>query len=150
MKRRPPRSTRTDTLFPYTTLFRSPSPCSAARKGGAAGAPPETAAHRAAGTPRAACPSSEQDRRQSSPLRRNPRIFEPGHFEQFEQPVARGALVTVALGGDDGEQVVGRALAVARRHLPARQTITPGAVLRVGPDLGLPARPVLDLRSILF
>src|SRR3546814_923563 len=26
MKRRPPRSTRTDTLFPYTTLFRSPPP----------------------------------------------------------------------------------------------------------------------------
>src|SRR3546814_6984688 len=25
MLRRPPRSTRTDTLFPYTTLFRSPS-----------------------------------------------------------------------------------------------------------------------------
>src|SRR3546814_16504688 len=25
MNRRPPRSTRTDTLFPYTTLFRSPS-----------------------------------------------------------------------------------------------------------------------------
>src|SRR3546814_14553871 len=24
--RRPPRSTRTDTLFPYTTLFRSPDP----------------------------------------------------------------------------------------------------------------------------
>src|SRR3546814_6233970 len=24
MTRRPPRSTRTDTLFPYTTLFRSP------------------------------------------------------------------------------------------------------------------------------
>src|SRR3546814_3719879 len=24
MKRRPPRTTRTDTLFPYTTLFRSP------------------------------------------------------------------------------------------------------------------------------
>src|SRR3546814_8670443 len=27
MIRRPPRSTRTDTLFPYTTLFRSPRPC---------------------------------------------------------------------------------------------------------------------------
>src|SRR3546814_5248306 len=27
MLRRPPRSTRTDTLFPYTTLFRSLSPC---------------------------------------------------------------------------------------------------------------------------
>src|SRR3546814_10077329 len=26
MQRRPPRSTRTDTLFPYTTLFRSPTP----------------------------------------------------------------------------------------------------------------------------
>src|SRR3546814_16847343 len=25
MRRRPPRSTRTDTLFPYTTLFRSPN-----------------------------------------------------------------------------------------------------------------------------
>src|SRR3546814_15799390 len=28
MIRRPPRSTRTDTLFPYTTLFRSPRSCS--------------------------------------------------------------------------------------------------------------------------
>src|SRR3546814_3466530 len=27
MLRRPPRSTRTDTLFPYTTLFRSPFGC---------------------------------------------------------------------------------------------------------------------------
>src|SRR3546814_5496577 len=27
MIRRPPRSTRTDTLFPYTTLFRSPVRC---------------------------------------------------------------------------------------------------------------------------
>src|SRR3546814_10297893 len=27
MIRRPPRSTRTDTLFPYTTLFRSFPPC---------------------------------------------------------------------------------------------------------------------------
>src|SRR3546814_3130754 len=27
MIRRPPRSTRTDTLFPYTTLFRSPRRC---------------------------------------------------------------------------------------------------------------------------
>src|SRR3546814_2979399 len=30
MIRRPPRSTRTDTLFPYTTLFRSPAARSAA------------------------------------------------------------------------------------------------------------------------
>src|SRR3546814_4915516 len=35
MIRRPPRSTRTDTLFPYTTLFRSLLPA-AAQGGGAA------------------------------------------------------------------------------------------------------------------
>src|SRR3546814_1556190 len=32
MIRRPPRSTRTDTLFPYTTLFRSPRPGQHARE----------------------------------------------------------------------------------------------------------------------
>src|SRR3546814_4954412 len=32
MIRRPPRSTRTDTLFPYTTLFRSHVPWSAQRR----------------------------------------------------------------------------------------------------------------------
>src|SRR3546814_12031732 len=31
MKRRPPRSTPTDTLFPYTTLFRSNTPSSIRR-----------------------------------------------------------------------------------------------------------------------
>src|SRR3546814_8991068 len=39
MIRRPPISTRTDTLFPYTTLFRSPMPipkrCACIRKSGA-------------------------------------------------------------------------------------------------------------------
>src|SRR3546814_2222920 len=38
MQRRPPRSTRTDTLFPYTTLFRSPIQNTAVgRWGGGAG-----------------------------------------------------------------------------------------------------------------
>src|SRR3546814_1942476 len=32
MIRRPPRATRTDTLFPYTSLFRSSSPIPASRK----------------------------------------------------------------------------------------------------------------------
>src|SRR3546814_11835772 len=32
MIRRPPRSTRTDTLFPYTTLFRSPARAKASRR----------------------------------------------------------------------------------------------------------------------
>src|SRR3546814_10304832 len=31
MRRRPPRSTRTDTLFPYTTLFRSRFPATPSR-----------------------------------------------------------------------------------------------------------------------
>src|SRR3546814_20420129 len=35
MIRRPPRSTRTDTLFPYTTLFRSPASLSVAARSGA-------------------------------------------------------------------------------------------------------------------
>src|SRR3546814_3550667 len=34
MIRRPPRSTRTDTLFPYTTLFRSPPSSSTPRSPG--------------------------------------------------------------------------------------------------------------------
>src|SRR3546814_5922458 len=40
MIRRPPRSTRTDTLFPYTTLFRSPTAAAApaAASAGSAGA----------------------------------------------------------------------------------------------------------------
>src|SRR3546814_17808812 len=37
MIRRPPRSTRTDTLFPYTTLFRSPIYGCAGRKAASAG-----------------------------------------------------------------------------------------------------------------
>src|SRR3546814_10531176 len=35
MMRRPPRSTRTDTLFPYTTLFRSTRRCAAGRRASA-------------------------------------------------------------------------------------------------------------------
>src|SRR3546814_15037923 len=34
MIRRPPRSTRTDTLFPYTTLFRAPAGCDPAGPAG--------------------------------------------------------------------------------------------------------------------
>src|SRR3546814_12404806 len=39
MIRRPPRSTRTDTLFPYTTLFRSMTAQSAAERGAHADTP---------------------------------------------------------------------------------------------------------------
>src|SRR3546814_6800781 len=54
MIRRPPRSTRTDTLFPYTTLFRSPVQGGAGRRrarghgaGRRRGASPHLAGHQA-------------------------------------------------------------------------------------------------------
>src|SRR3546814_16858249 len=47
MIRRPPRSTRTDTLFPYTTLFRSPDLQAVPRKYGARRDQPEPALHAA-------------------------------------------------------------------------------------------------------
>src|SRR3546814_8640256 len=51
MIRRPPRSTRTDTLFPYTTLFRSPArrlvrPWRQARAAGGADARGRLRSHR--------------------------------------------------------------------------------------------------------
>src|SRR3546814_7420553 len=70
MIRRPPRSTRTDTLFPYTTLFRSPCPASGrAPRNTPAGARPPLSARcaglgrRAADNgcrPRDAAPRSEE------------------------------------------------------------------------------------------
>src|SRR3546814_4361892 len=54
MIRRPPRSTRTDTLFPYTTLFRSPRPgppsrhCQASATARRAEAQPDAADRKAA------------------------------------------------------------------------------------------------------
>src|SRR3546814_20419129 len=53
MIRRPPRSTRTDTLFPYTTLFRSPAllrGTAAAASYGSCPCPPAPAECRADGS----------------------------------------------------------------------------------------------------
>src|SRR3546814_2105659 len=54
MIRRPPRSTRTDTLFPYTTLFRSASAANAAGASAQAGrgTAPRAATGAASGRPR--------------------------------------------------------------------------------------------------
>src|SRR3546814_3963938 len=46
MIRRPPRSTRTDTLFPYTTLFRSPNRLGAPVHAHPAPMPPTSRPHR--------------------------------------------------------------------------------------------------------
>src|SRR3546814_3494230 len=61
MIRRPPRSTRTDTLFPYTTLFRSPArsartalPPAPSRLTGSGTAPPGS-------PPRSAAPARSEE-----------------------------------------------------------------------------------------
>src|SRR3546814_11576463 len=61
--RRPPRSTRTDTLFPYTTLFRSEDPRDAffSRHGA-----------RLADLPQGAVVGTASLRRQAQPLARRP------------------------------------------------------------------------------
>src|SRR3546814_8721062 len=80
MIRRPPRSTRTDTLFPYTTLFRSrwpghlgtlPLPNRALREaGGLPGAAAAAAAERSAG----AADPAPWPRRAAVPVRRRHRL----------------------------------------------------------------------------
>src|SRR3546814_19553571 len=77
MIRRPPRSTRTDTLFPYTTLFRSRPPASR----------PSRCAWRDNRPPRPNCPPPR--RRTASPL--------PWRSE--ERRVGKEVSVRVALGG---------------------------------------------------
>src|SRR3546814_9513423 len=59
MIRRPPRSTRTDTLFPYTTLFRSQP---LARRHGSRGGLPQQYQRKVGGT-RAARPQRQRYRR---------------------------------------------------------------------------------------
>src|SRR3546814_2577375 len=68
MRRRPPRSTRTDTLFPYTTLFRSHE-----RRGSfcqpVVGAPAGDAAHRDGAGHRRGAVRSRGDRNHGEPRR---------------------------------------------------------------------------------
>src|SRR3546814_4211147 len=66
MIRRPPRSTRTDTLFPYTTLFRSPGATFASVRGSLPSARANsTIARRANGAGGRASPRRRQRRRRS-------------------------------------------------------------------------------------
>src|SRR3546814_7161106 len=84
MIRRPPRSTRTDTLFPYTTLFRSAPP--AARR-------PDARARRRAGRdPAAAGPRRARDARCSRGARQQP----AGPSGAFTDALARSAPARLA------------------------------------------------------
>src|SRR5690606_30303257 len=96
-----------------------PSPCSVVRRYGAAGAAPETAPRRAAERSQSAgwseAPprsSAEQDQRQAAALSRDPGILKTHGFEEFEQLGAGGALLPLAVGLDDAEQIVGSRVAL--------------------------------------
>src|SRR3546814_5854538 len=57
MIRRPPRSTRTDTLFPYTTLFRSDEQQRGSQRCGHAGADQQAGEHTQRASPGEAAPA---------------------------------------------------------------------------------------------
>src|SRR3546814_2776042 len=70
MIRRPPRSTRTDTLFPYTTLFRSPG---RGLRGGSR--PPRSGAAAGQAIPRAGLRSEEHTSELQSLMRISYAVF---------------------------------------------------------------------------
>src|SRR3546814_9928142 len=70
MIRRPPRSTRTDTLFPYTTLFRSPP-----------------------GSPRAPAPDGGPVRGEAAPGRSRPAVRSAGRLPFPAGTVAQAGVV---------------------------------------------------------
>src|SRR3546814_1292491 len=76
MIRRPPRSTRTDTLFPYTTRFRSVGPPRKGRPGAVVGDP---AVHQAASQAAALLAGHGHQ------------VVEPGEAVQLLQPGLAGA-----------------------------------------------------------
>src|SRR3546814_20521460 len=79
MIRRPPRSTRTDTLFPYTTLFRSADAVTAIRPAASAAASGRSTGTRGTGsrnigvTPRGGVIGSTAKQAHSLPARQQPR-----------------------------------------------------------------------------
>src|SRR6056297_1724687 len=96
MIRRPPRSTRTDTLFPYTTLFRSRAAWLRAAPSGSARGPAGP------GSPRPARRAPAPSRRTRGPLgsRGGSRCGLLGHAQLGGASSGVGA--NLLFGGDDG------------------------------------------------
>src|SRR3546814_5209476 len=91
MIRRPPRSTRTDTLFPYTTLFRSGGPVDRRGSEGRLSANRAGLDHQPAiegGAGRGGC---RLDRWLREKLRRRTRSDQADQFRNFLQRARRGA-----------------------------------------------------------
>src|SRR3546814_619763 len=142
MIRRPPRSTRTDTLFPYTTLFRS-KPHTASTCYGMSGRP-----GRAPGE-RPDCPVNRVDWRQACPsqyVRRqgghDPHIRGTGlplkrPDDTGNDAVSEGVLASARTDGNHNHgRKIGRRRGVARKPLGAS---------RSNPALAPPATPIFPI-----
>src|SRR3546814_16832272 len=92
MERRPPRSTRTDTLLPYTTLFRSLARVQGCRRRAAAPLPAHASdrtRHRAAARHGHAHPRHRTADRLEQPGHVRPHL--PRHHRRNTAPTARAA-----------------------------------------------------------
>src|SRR3546814_8909871 len=124
MIRRPPRSTRTDTLFPYTTRFRSPSRFrlvahAAARAALAHRRPDDRKRPRLCLRPPACALSETADPQGCRDVA--PRRTEPDRARQFRRPESRAYQPPIARMGGIGvialEQGRVQVLEIGRTHV---------------------------------
>src|SRR3546814_12622845 len=94
MNRRPPESTRTDTLFPNTTLFRSPRPGTGRRTAGAG-----------PGNPDAGRGARSANSRASPALRSCPPIRDDQDIAYFDNAIAPLGKRRI-MGDDDQRRVI--------------------------------------------
>src|SRR3546814_4316132 len=102
MRRRPPRSTRTDTLFPYTTLFRSiPAPAAPTSRRSWQGAAPQGARTRIAGQRESPLFGQRLDERGARRVALGLRSEPSGdHIFQFRVGLVGIGVAGINLGGD--------------------------------------------------
>src|SRR4051812_14091293 len=78
--------------------------------------------------------SAEQDGGEAAALRPGPGILDADRFEQLEQPLARRALVPLAVARDAVEQLVRCAVAVAARRQDAGKLVARLEIVRIRCD----------------
>src|SRR6185503_15793253 len=86
--------------------------------------------------------SAEESRGEATALLPGPGILEADRFEQLEQPLARRALVPLAVAPDAVEQLVGGGVAIAARGENAGELVARLQIVRVGGDPRLERRGV--------
>src|SRR3546814_9494125 len=113
MIRRPPRSTRTDTLFPYTTLFRSDTVEVAGPVGPGAGRIAARGVEAEGDDEMGRIVSLDAGERHSQ---RIAVLLRRDALRQRDVHVVAGALATPALGAEAGEVGVGEGRRAVDRH----------------------------------